>query len=1063
MEKYVIIGDIAIQHNPDIIALVWAGVRFCLQVALNDMQTFEAVSSALEDIAGIMGSCRIYENIHLSSILKSSEAVIRQLPRLYTHCLIFMADAISYFSTKTSKRVTGGITNPFETSFKPLIENIKSSKVELEDLASDKIGADERKGFLELTAQLGKVSTGVEGLLARADETKRREVLKWLSEVNFGAHHEKASDLRFDGTGGWLFEKRALESWVEDESSSVMWLYGKAGSGKTVLSSLVIDTLTETYKSVPTIYFYCHYGERERQETLSITRTLLKQLSMRCELDPPIVSVFDSGTQLNLKSSEGSFAAALSQFEKVFVVVDALDECSEEERKSIVMLLTRQLKLEGCRIKVFLTSRPENDLRQLLKDNPSHQIDANDTSKDITPFVVAALDSHIANGMLLGGNVSARLRRDLVETISGQADGMFLWAKFQLDYICKQANEIEVRNQLTKLPTGLNKTYNRIWKRIMGEFSDDDTERKWALKTLTWVLRAKRPLSSEEILQATAIELANTKFEPERMASSLNYLIQVCGNFVALDVQTDSVRFVHYSVQEFLDRKPEFDSSEDIVTQACFTVLGNGNGTTSGQFYSYASEYWEKHSRCWQEIDNQRGSLIQRFLFNGPSFADWNTHRQWQHPLDTPYKAVSYFNLPVILNYLQQHGSHHDRFILDQSEPLALSVRWGFVAVVELLLTAGADSNFWHADDQSALGEAAENGSKELMELLFSFGADITVRNLSGRSTLEIAVTKRSGRGVKSPLAAGADPNIPGEAGGFLIQKAARNGSEEIVELLLAAGADVNAQGGGYGSALEEAVKGSEKMMDLVFIDFSIQLWMGGSVLQIATRLSFEKIVDLLLIAGADPNIQDSAGGFLIQKAVINGSEKLVELLLAAGADVNAQGGVYGSALEEAVKQGSETMVELILAAHADVNIRDWMGGSALQIARRNGFKSLVELLLAAEAGAEFQDSPDRAVLRTVVATCSEKIAQLLLTTDTDVNVCDSNDGLASQISATNDHLRSSELLLHAEADSDPDDGGEACELIEANIVRNSEVRASASKDLWRFGTTPAQFSVISV
>lgn len=32
MQKYVIIGDIAIQQNPDIIALVWAGVRFCLKV-----------------------------------------------------------------------------------------------------------------------------------------------------------------------------------------------------------------------------------------------------------------------------------------------------------------------------------------------------------------------------------------------------------------------------------------------------------------------------------------------------------------------------------------------------------------------------------------------------------------------------------------------------------------------------------------------------------------------------------------------------------------------------------------------------------------------------------------------------------------------------------------------------------------------------------------------------------------------------------------------------------------------------------------------------------------------
>lgn len=35
MEKYMIIGDIALQKNPNIVALVWAGVRFCLQVKCN--------------------------------------------------------------------------------------------------------------------------------------------------------------------------------------------------------------------------------------------------------------------------------------------------------------------------------------------------------------------------------------------------------------------------------------------------------------------------------------------------------------------------------------------------------------------------------------------------------------------------------------------------------------------------------------------------------------------------------------------------------------------------------------------------------------------------------------------------------------------------------------------------------------------------------------------------------------------------------------------------------------------------------------------------------------------
>lgn len=189
----------------------------------------------------------------------------------------------------------------------------------------------------------------------------------------------------------------------------------------------MIDTLTATYKLVPTIYFYCNYGESERRDTLSIIGTLLKQLltSRRCDnLDPEMVTTFDDGICLNPTTSEALLAATLSRFEKVFVVVDALDECSEEERKLVVMLFVRLMNAK-CQLKVFVTGRPERDLRKMLENNPCHQIDANDTSKDITPFVAAALDEHIITRALLGGNVSPALKKELVDTISVQADGMY--------------------------------------------------------------------------------------------------------------------------------------------------------------------------------------------------------------------------------------------------------------------------------------------------------------------------------------------------------------------------------------------------------------------------------------------------------------------------------------------------------------------------------------------------------------------------------------------------------------------------------------------------------------
>lgn len=69
------------------------------QVALNDMQTFEGISSTLDDIAGLMGSCKIYEMIHSSREFQSSKNVMQQLPCVYAAMLEFTAEAI-YYSDK---------------------------------------------------------------------------------------------------------------------------------------------------------------------------------------------------------------------------------------------------------------------------------------------------------------------------------------------------------------------------------------------------------------------------------------------------------------------------------------------------------------------------------------------------------------------------------------------------------------------------------------------------------------------------------------------------------------------------------------------------------------------------------------------------------------------------------------------------------------------------------------------------------------------------------------------------------------------------------------------------
>ena len=74
------------------------------------------------------------------------------------------------------------------------------------------------------------------------------------------------------------------------------------------------------------------------------------------------------------------------------------------------------------------------------------------------------------------------------------------------------------------------------------------------------------------------------------------------------------------------------------------------------------------------------------------------------------------------------------------------------------------------------------------------------------------------------------------------------------------------------------------------------------------------------------------------------GDEKVVQILLSAGADVNAQGGEYGNALQAASRYGYEKVVQMLLSAGADVNAQGGEYGNALQAASSYGDEKVVQI-----------------------------------------------------------------------------------------------------------------------
>ena len=128
---------------------------------------------------------------------------------------------------------------------------------------------------------------------------------------------------------------------------------------------------TEGVPSTSVAYFYCKHGDIARESCNGIFRAILAQL---LEQNSEIVPYFNSH-QLALThdplKSEGLKSLVRTVFRVlnlVYLVIDGLDEIDRKERKQFLSIILPLVKAQhkedtGCRIKLFISSRGEDDIR----------------------------------------------------------------------------------------------------------------------------------------------------------------------------------------------------------------------------------------------------------------------------------------------------------------------------------------------------------------------------------------------------------------------------------------------------------------------------------------------------------------------------------------------------------------------------------------------------------------------------------------------------------------------------------------------------------------------------
>lgn len=131
-----------------------------------------------------------------------------------------------------------------------------------------------------------------------------------------------------------------------------------------------------------------------------------------------------------------------------------------------------------------------------------------------------------------------------------------------------------IRRSLQNLPKGsdaLDQTYKIAMQRIQGQ---DVGFREVAEKVLSWITSARRPLTSLELQHGLAVEIGDSELGEDNLPE-VKEIVSVCAGLVTVDEQSNIIRLVHYTTQEYFERTYAswFPDAQRYVATTCVTYL----------------------------------------------------------------------------------------------------------------------------------------------------------------------------------------------------------------------------------------------------------------------------------------------------------------------------------------------------------------------------------------------------------------------------------------------------------------------------------------------------------
>ncbi|KAJ5712489.1 Major facilitator superfamily domain general substrate transporter [Penicillium malachiteum] len=465
------------------------------------------------------------------------------LEDMYLACLKLICVALKNLQRPTASRVFRALWDPqevqsqvseLEQAYSTLIGVTENCQSEIIDRIDDWI-FDFVKKFNDFESY---VANNFHMVLERLDEQRITRTLNWISPVKERDRHDPTNTDRLPDTCEWLLQNLVFKEWDADEEKATLWLQGTLGTGKTYLTSKVIDHLLKTTQPWEGLaYYYCKRTEgRGDEKPEDVIRSLFRQVAappadQNSKISKNVQTLFlernDKASSPEINICKEQILKLINEYSRTTIVLDALDDFPvRKANKSIFLCSSRR------------------DTRKRFADYPTIKTGITDVNDDIRLLIEERVTD-----IQYWDDMSQEDQEGVVEKLLEKGAGMFQLVKLQIPYLMDCGLKQDVFAQLEKMPKDLTKAYEEIYHKL----SQNLNQKKLADRAFMWVMCAYEPLTTDLIL--AAIRLDGEKDELEEKITKRT-LMGLCSNLVVCDAHRGNNiwLFSHASVVEFIEK-----------------------------------------------------------------------------------------------------------------------------------------------------------------------------------------------------------------------------------------------------------------------------------------------------------------------------------------------------------------------------------------------------------------------------------------------------------------------------------------------------------------------------